>query len=215
MKPIYLIPHAPFGELDTAASRFWGDPALPEGTQYPMYIDDEGDEYPYFFICQINLKDLAAFAPGNPLPHKGMLAFFAKIDHYLGYMAAADAIGGHISDADDVRVMYFPETENMRQVVLLDDDDKPTSPEELEIKFARSPGHLGDDHALFATPDHREWENWDAPYEDWPILLQVDSFEGKDFILNFMDFGVLDFIISPEALARRDFSDVRAIVLST
>ena len=54
-----------------------------------------------------------------------------------------------------------------------------------------------------------------APFEDWVILLQIDSFEGKDFVLNFMDFGVLDFLISPKALEASDFSDVRGIVLST
>ena len=55
----------------------------------------------------------------------------------------------------------------------------------------------------------------EPPFEDWQILLQVDSFSGMDFDLNFMDFGVLDFLISPEDLAKRDFSSVRAIVLST
>ncbi len=54
-----------------------------------------------------------------------------------------------------------------------------------------------------------------APFEDWVILLQIDSFEGKDFVLNFMDFGVLDFLISPKAQEASDFSDVRGIVLST
>lgn len=57
--------------------------------------------------------------------------------------------------------------------------------------------------------------NRGPPYEDWQILLQIDSFSGMDFNLNFMDFGVLDFLISPEALRHADFSDVRAIVLST
>lgn len=47
------------------------------------------------------------------------------------------------------------------------------------------------------------------------ILLQVDSFEGEDFSLNFMDTGVLDFLISPHDLEKSDFSDVRAIVLSS
>ncbi len=54
-----------------------------------------------------------------------------------------------------------------------------------------------------------------APFEDWVILLQIDSFEGKYFVLNFMDFGVLDFLISPKAQEAYDFSDVRGIVLST
>lgn len=215
MKPIYLILSKPFEELAECASCFWGDPDLPEGVGYPMYIDDEGDSYPYAFICQINLEQLAAFAPSNPLPKKGMLAFFAKIDHYLGYMAASDCIGGHISEADEVKVMYFPTCERMHKVVLVDDDDEALNPKAMEIRFADRIEPLSDEHALFAEPTHREWETWDEPYEDWQILLQIDSFVGMDFNLNFMDCGVLDFLISPKALRNADFSDVRGIVLST
>lgn len=215
MKPIYLILSKPFGEIAECGSCFWGDPDLPEDVNYPMYIDNEGERYPFTFICQINLEELASFAPSNPLPKKGLLSFFAKIDHYLGYMADTDCIGGHISEADEVRVMYFPSCEGMRKVVLVDDDDEPLSPEAMEIRFADSIGPLSDDHALFAEPTHREWETWDEPFEDWQILLQVDSFAGMDFELNFMDCGVLDFLISPEALRNADFSDVRGIVLST
>ena len=214
-KPIHLVLRAPFGKLSSGKSRFWGNPDLPEGTDYPMYIDDEGDQYPYFFICQINLEELAVFAPENPLPHTGLLSFFAKIDHYLGYMAASYGIGGYISNADDVRVMYFPTIEGMDEVVLLDDEDNPTAPDEMEITFARQVEPLSEEHELFARPTHSGWGTWGEPFEDWTILLQIDSFEGKDFVLNFMDFGVLDFIISPEALKRHDFSDVRGIVLST
>ena len=36
-----------------------------------------------------------------------------------------------------------------------------------------------------------------------------------DFSLNFMDCGVLDFLISPEDLAACRFDNVRAIILST
>ena len=77
------------------------------------------------------------------------------------------------------------------------------------------PSEYCEDHALMAEPTYREWENWDSPYEDWKILLQVDSFSGDDFNLNFMDFGVLDFLISPEDLKNSRFDCVRAIVLSS
>ncbi|MGM9804691.1 MAG: YwqG family protein [Muribaculaceae bacterium] len=218
MEPIYLKLSKPFKELNMAASRFWGNPALPQGVEYPQYIDDEGDEYPYVFICQINLADLKEFC-GNgldPLPPEGLLLFFAKIDHYLGYFADTDCIGGAISDPDAVKVMYFNNLDNLREVVLVDDKDQPMSPEEMEIHFTSQHEPLNDDdHCLFARPDHREWESWDHPYEDWQILLQIDSFAGMDFNLNFMDFGVLNFLISPDDLRRADFSNVRAIVLSS
>lgn len=63
MKPVHLTLHKPFEKLETGASRFWGNPDLPKDFDYPMYIDDEGDEYPYFFICQINLAELAVSMP--------------------------------------------------------------------------------------------------------------------------------------------------------
>ena len=218
MKPIYLRLSKPFGELAVEASRFWGSPALPKGMDYPQYIDDAGDEYPYVFVCQINLAELKAFCGdgANPLPPTGLLLFFAKIDHYLGQFADTDCIGGAISAPDAVKVIYVKDCSGLREVVLVDDEDQPMSPDALEISFTREHDPLADDdQVLFARPDHREWESWDHPYEDWQILLQIDSFAGMDFNLNFMDFGVLDFLISPEALRHADFSDVRAIVLST
>lgn len=216
MKPIYLKLSKPFEKLDTVASRFWGNPALPKGMDYPQYIDNEGDECPYVFICQINLADLTAFCQNNPLPQTGILLFFAKIDHYFGLFADTDCIGGSVSAADAVKVIHIEDLSDLREVVLVDDDDSPVSPDELAISFTCDHDPLNDeDHCLFARPDHREWESWDCPYEDWQILLQIDSFSGMDFNLNFMDFGVLDLLISPEALHRSDFSRVRAIVLST
>lgn len=215
MNPVRLVLSKPFDKIPHGASRFWGNPDLPEGTPYPMYIDDEGDEYPYFFVCQINLQDLAVFAPDVPLPKTGLLSFFAKIDHYLGRFAATYGLAGYVSDPDDVRVIFTPDTSDLHEVILVDDDDEPTSPAEMAISFTRSPEPLSDEHELFANPTHREWETWEHPFEDWDILLQVDSFDGMDFQLNFMDCGVLDFLISPKALAEADFSGVRGIILST
>lgn len=214
-RPIYLILSRPFEPLPAGSSRFWGNPDLPDEVSYPMYIDDEGDEYPYFFICQINLAELAAFAPGNPLPKSGLLSFFAKIDHNLGIMAATDGIQSHCSEPEDVKVLYLPMTDDMREVVIVDDNNEQTAPQELAVGFADRIEALADDHALFARPTHREWEDWDKPCDGWQILLQVDSFDGMDFSLNFMDCGVLDFLISPEDLAAGKFDNVRAIILST
>lgn len=215
MKPIRLVLSRPEEKLAATASRYWGNPAFPPGYSYPFYVDDEGDEYPYYFLCQINLEDLARFAPENPLPHKGLLSFFAKIDTYLGEYAATECIGGYISGPEAVKVLYFPDCADMEETVLLDEDDNETSPGELAVEFSFSMPYLEDEHMLFAPPTHREWESWDHPFENWVILLQTDSFEGEDFSLNFMDCGVLDFLISPDDLKSACFDNVRGIVLST
>lgn len=215
MQPIHLVLNKPFEKIASGDSRFWGNPDLPKGFAYPMYIDDDGDEYPYFFICQINLAELARFDADTPLPKNGLLSVFGKIDHYMGMFAATDCIGGSISPAEAVKVFWFPECNDMVEVVLLDDDDNQVAPEEMQITFSHSVPPLSDEHMLFAPPTHREWETWDRPYENWEILLQVDSFAGTDFNLNFMDCGVLDFLIDPDDLKRHRFDNVRAIVLST
>jgi uncharacterized protein YwqG len=215
MKPIYLNLHKPKMKLGVGASRFWGNPDLPEGVGYPMYVDEEGDGYPYFFVCQINLEEIASYDVENRLPHKGLMSFFAKIDYYMGYSDVYGDICGGISDVDSVKVLYFPDCSDMREVVLVDDDGTQTSPCELQILFSHDIEPLSEEHSLLALPTHREWETWDPPFEDWEILLQVDSFSGDDFDLNFVDYGVLNLLISPEDLKNQCYDRVRAIVLST
>ena len=141
-KPVYLVLSESPHTLPTGSSRFWGNPDLPEGFDYPMYVDDEGDDYPYYFVCQINLSDLAAFAPDNPLPKSGLLSFFAKIDHSMGLFDAPVGIQSHFSDPEDVKVLYFASIDNMRQVVLVDDNDEQTAPMELAAGFAKKSGPM-------------------------------------------------------------------------
>ena len=88
--------------LPLCASKYFGDPDLPRGYEYPSYIDDDGDAIDYQFICQINLADIAAIDTDGLLPHKGMLSFFAKIDRYLGYIYDKSSIGLSLSQPDDV-----------------------------------------------------------------------------------------------------------------
>ena len=163
---------------------------------YPTYMDSEGQPCEYQFICQINLAEVAPYDTQQRLPHKGLLSFFAKIDHYLGDFDNPDFIGSCISNTDDVCVLYFPEVglpgphEGFEAMVLVDTDEQPINPAELCIRFSNRPAEpYAEEHALFAHPTHREWETWDHPFERWQILLQIDSCA--------------------------DFSKVRGIVLST
>ena len=222
MKPINLILSKPFSRVKQCGSRFWGNPDLPVGYEYPTYLDEDGDPFEYQFICQINLMELSEYDVGKCLPSHGLLSFFAKIDDYLGRFDGGECIMGYISNTDDVKVLYFPEVERpgknpeFEEQILLDADDRPINPNELKINFnVNSLKSYSEDHYIFAEPTYREWETWDHPYESWQILLQIDSFSGDDFNLKFMDFGVLDFLISPEDLAKSCFDRIRAIVLSS
>ena len=73
MKPIYLKLSKPFDKLPAMASRFWGNPSLPEDMEWPCYTDDDGDELDYVFVCQINLRELAPYDADHLLPSSGLL----------------------------------------------------------------------------------------------------------------------------------------------
>ena len=221
-KPVYIALSKSAEKLPLCGSHFWGNPDLPVGYEYPTYNDDDGNTFEYQFICQVNLSELGTSGIECGLLEHGLLSFFAKIDYYLGYIEGECPISGYISGTEDVKVLFFPEVcvpcenDEFEEKILVDDDDMPVNPKELQMCFsAVRPSEYCEDHALMAEPTYREWENWDSPYEDWKILLQVDSFSGDDFNLNFMDFGVLDFLISPEDLKNSRFDCVRAIVLSS
>lgn len=211
--PIHIIADA---RRKDSLSHLWGAPLLPAGYAYPEYTDSDGDVRPYDFICQIYLEDIAPFDPEGLLPHTGLLLFFSKIAHYLGDFDAPDNISGYISAAEDAVVLYFPDISGFEEISVADEDGTPLYPRETPIAFSDKPkGKYSDEHMVFAPPCHREWEDWDPPFEGWRILLQIDSYDSENFNLNFMDCGVLDFLISPEDLAAHCFDNVRAIVLST
>ena len=134
--PILLNISSPSGKPAAGSSRFWGRPDLPYGSDYPFYTGTDGNEYPYVFICQINLAEIAEYDTGNLLPHEGLLSFFARIDHYLGDFSAPDGIGGYVSGRDAVRVMYIPSCANLEEVPLPDDCRScPVTPGEMQIVF--------------------------------------------------------------------------------
>ena len=223
-KPIKLTLERPYDKVSRCGSRFWGNPDLPVGYGYPSFEDEDGEPFEYQFVCQINLADIAEFDPEGLLPHKGLLSFFAKIDRYLGHFDNGTSLGLALGGPDDVKVLYFPDVveaaddvnAGFAELVLVDDDEQPLNPREWGIRFnVPDSADYADDHALLAEPVHREWEDWDEPCSGWRILLQVDSCFAEDYELNFIDCGVLDFLISPEDLAAARFDRVRGQILST
>lgn len=215
MKPIRLTLSETSQKIPCGKSRFWGNPDLPDGITYPMYTDNEGNSYPYIFLCQINLTEIAPYDSNNLLPHEGILSFFIQTDYYLGNFNAEPAIGSNISSQEAVKVMYFPSCEHIKEVTLSDKYKFRSFPHELQVCFSPFHSASSEEHMFFAPPSHRPWETWDPPYEEWIILLQIDSFEGADFQLNFMDSGVLNLLISPSDLKAHCFNHVRALVLSS
>ena len=125
------------------ASKWWGDPDMPENMQYPsieVFEDGETYDYPLTFICQINCEDLTAFDPEGLLPHEGMLYFFAAMDKWLGYDSPTKNDLGEWSKGHLV-VKYAKAInfETFQSCMLVGDDDQTLTEQEMEITFSECP----------------------------------------------------------------------------
>lgn len=200
LKPIYL--RVTEGECCLHSSHFFGRPSMPSHIPWPTHLlqeDNEQWQEPLDFICQIEYKN-------------GLLLFFANIAYYAGW-DTDPMIFGSVSDKDVARVIFITE-EEMTDITERSDAEPLAQARPIDFSAERLP--LGEpEHQLFGQPGHREWDDWDAPFEGWQLLLQMDSDEGPDYTINFMDCGVLNFIIAPQDLEDGIYNNVRAIVLST
>ena len=187
-------------------SKWWGNPDVPQNFDVPDYLT---------FICQIRCDEIAAFDAENLLPHKGMLYFFAALDYYFGNFDSYCPENVFWNN-DDVKVFYVEDIENQifEQVVFVDDDDNPVDLKEMKMIFSKG-NCMCDGNKMLGEPYNREWENWDAPYQDWVELLQVDSDDYDDCTLNFMDWGMLHILINPKDLKNKDFTKVTSTICST
>ena len=122
------------------ASKWWGDPDMPENMQYPtIEVTEDGEtfDYPLTFVCQINCEDIAAFDPENKLPHEGMLYFFAAMDKWLGYDSPTKNDSGEWTRGHFV-VKYAKAInfETFQSCMLVDDEDQALTEREMEIVFS-------------------------------------------------------------------------------
>ena len=125
------------------ASKWWGDPDMPENMQYPvMQVTEDGEtfDYPLTFICQINCEDIAAFDPDGLLPHEGMLYFFGAIDELLGYGSPTPTVIGEWPKGHLV-VKYAKSInfETFQTCMLTGDEGEALTDDELEISFSECP----------------------------------------------------------------------------
>lgn len=61
------------GDLDVGATRFGGEPDVPDSFVWP-----EGGHDPVFLVAQLRLRDLAPFDTQKVLPKTGLLSIFAE-----------------------------------------------------------------------------------------------------------------------------------------
>lgn len=220
MKSIKMAYKYTEGELSLCASKFWGNPDLPKTFSFPTYKDAEGGESHYDFVCQIRCSDLVPFDTEGRLPHKGMLYFFAQIGYYLGDIFFCDPLPGGMWPKDGVKVFYYPKEdwENFQSLVLLDDDDEEVALREAAISFSsfeegQNCSGAADGHKLLGAPAYLSDE---IDFEKYTLLLQLDSCELDDGAeLNFMDCGMLYFLIPREDIGKPSFKNVRGYLASS
>ena len=196
-------------------TKWLGNPDMPVQMAYPCFEDVDGGIYPYNFICQIRLEDIAGFESAALLPSRGLIYFFAKVDYFLGGNTS-HFLGQSLWNDNDVKVIYIEDIDigAFEQKVIEADDDH-VVPMARAVEFYREEGNKAlSGHQLFGKPYCYPYETWDSPCSRWKLLLQVDSDEGSDYSMQFMDMGLLYFIISPNDLKKRDFTKVRATISS-
>ena len=162
------------------ASKWWGDPDMPENMQYPtIEVTEDGEtfDYPLTFVCQINCEDLAAFDPENKLPHEGMLYFFAAMDKWLGYDSPTkNDLGEWTKGHFVVKYAKAINFETFQSCMLVDDEDQALTEREMEIVFSA----CEDDEKcikMLGTPSSADVAQ---KYEGLVNLLQIVRAENLD-----------------------------------
>ena len=207
--------------VEMGQSYFWDAPQLPKDKDlYPYYTNEDGDEVPLQFICQVNCAELQAslmagkkglagqMSVATGLPRSGMLYFFGLVDYFLGYDVPYEFGTGWWGEGA-VRAVYadVPVEALERQNPYTEDDMIPPHP----ITFALT-NECSDGMRLMGEPFEEE-ARMETP-KGWRLLLQLDSDENDHFSLMFHDMGLLYIFIEEERLRQGDFSNLRAYMTS-
>ena len=188
-------------ELPIGTSKFFGNPDVPQGFEWP-YIEVDGEEYDLSFIGQINLSEVAKYDKDGLLPGKGMLYFFYDLDE----------MPFSPDNLNACRVIYHESDENLEPMCFVDEDGEDLSFREMQVEFeCVEAGFLDDEgetHLLLGEPSMDNGFFYEC-FDGWQMLFQLDSLETDDICINFTDEGFLCFYIDKEKLLAKDFSDVR------
>ena len=156
------------------ASKWWGDPDMPENMEYPtVKVTEDGTtyDYPLTFLCQINCEDFSAYDRSGLLPKEGMLYFFAAIDRWIGYDSpTANSEGEWPTGYMAVKYAKSINFETFRSSVMVDEEDASVAEPELEITFSEC-DDMAPGHKILGVPAYEQIRN---EYPDLMNLLQVE-----------------------------------------
>ena len=194
------------------ASKWWGDPDMPENMEYPVIeVEEDGEkfDYPLTFVCQINCEDIAPFDPEGLLPHEGMLYFFAALDEWLGYESPThNGIGEWSKGHFVVKYAKAINFETFRSCIMVDDEDQTLTEPELAMSFHECE-EMADGLKLLGKPYYEEVRN---EYPDMINLLQLD--DNDELGMHFYDCGMVNFMIKPSDLGYGNWKRTKAYLHS-
>lgn len=211
-------------------SKIGGTPYLPKNAEYPYHAEKK---HPLTLVAQINFAEVPLL-PG--FPERGILQVFVDgLDYGLGYdfENLSEQTGWRIMYYPEL----LPESELQTDFSAYQATDSECLPfsgefplifqaaseEEEDEDFNKFQGHKIGGSPIFLQGDpfieYDEKADFDDPatitYSDWRkyiLLLQLDTdINEKDHCtgkLMWGDSGVANFFITPEDLAKRDFSRV-------
>lgn len=189
-------------KLPIGTSKIFGNPDAWDSFEWPA-IEQDGELYDLTFMCQINCADAAQFDADGLLPKTGMLYFFYDLDE----------MPWSPDNKSAAKVLYYGgDLSKLHEMLLTDENGESIAFCEQKIEFETvAEGYLSDSeptHLLLGIPS-LDYGTEYAYIKNWQMLLQLDSFETEDAVVNFTDEGVLCFYIEPDKLKSLDFYDVR------
>ena len=188
-----------FGELPdrpvtVGCSKTEGMPDLPVGRRMPL--DDEGN--PLAFVAQVRCSDLTPFDPEGHYPHSGMLYFFAGFVLYCkeeeGLVPTCNEGKWNGQPIKFLEGWDFPDYSAAQKVVA-----KCNWSDYREAR--RQAGDTVRDGQLGGY----YWHNDEESAED------EDQVKRSEMLFGYYDFGGLQYLIDPQDLADRIFSNARCI----
>lgn len=197
-------------------TRWWGQPALPDGVNMPYFIERFSDEEnpfesPMTLICQINCADFKRTHPNNPtaelLPDKGAIAFFAYLDYFFGNLNA-DSPGIHLGAWEEhtYRVIFSPDLTDLRLHTIIDENEEECS---LPAEAEEVPLTHHEESRMLEHPTIY-YDEIEQEYPGYLTLVQLD--ESDRHHLRFYDCGCLFFLIKPDDLIALRFDRVKCVL---
>lgn len=192
MKGIVLQLKKEMSRQPVGSSKLFGSPDVYGGFEWPAIVDS-ANCYDLDFVAQINCEEIAEYDEGGVLPKSGILYFF-----YDFVSCPADT-----DDKNAARVLYYDgDLSNLGELMMVDDDGVDTA-----ISFSCPISFVTAGSNAKRAKMQMCYETDEA--EGYTVLLRLNSFSALDGKVKFNDTGALLFLITPEKLKIKDFSDIR------